>query len=495
MLFQANPNWTANTRRSITYAVSFARRFSEENDYDVVAAALKIIAALNLKYVEVKGHTFFAQNPIIDTPLSRDAFISETLEHLRLLSQTALTRRDEDQLRQIFTSFANLTDVYSTIDYGNRYNESKHDATLAAGYLAAAVESVAPHNLPDVMMEGVRRLGQAASVIMASSPTDATTTIQKIGQFACTGAFKENYRAVTLTGFEQLSALTMQLLVSTTHDITFAAKEIQSAIDIVTKLFLSTVPNERFLLTHSSYLAPYYSLAKTGTFGEWLTELANQLSKASRDDKNAERVIDHVEQWSDELYRSAKEILLLAIEKRNQFTFDIVHWIVQVTKALTAIAQSKATDDHTSSEIERNANWLLSTLSWIPDDRDTVKFTEIYGITNQLFEVATTAENFGNAEIAERAREVLLGWSMKVGMDQPYSLELGFRALTLSTFFGNEGANTIWLKTELPKALVKASLPQDVVDRAARQLRTTAASFRRRDFPTSRTRSRNAGSR
>jgi hypothetical protein len=486
LFFQANPHWTAYARRAVTYAVSFARRFSEQNDYDVSSAALRTVAALNAKYIEAKGRTFFASNAIIDHLLSRDAFISDTLEQLRLLSQTALTRRDEDQLRQTFAAFADLVGVYSTIDYANKYERSKHDATLSAGYLASAVENVAPHNLPDVLMEGVRQLGRSASVIMASSPDDATTSVQKIGQLACLGAIKENYRAVTVTGMEQLSGLTMRAIVSTKHDIGFAVKEIRSAIEQVTKLFLLMVPDQRFVSTHSSYLAPYYSLTKTGTFGEWLTRLANELNEVDKHDANAEKVIRHVKQWSEELYRSEKDVLLTAIEKRSHFTFDSVHWIAQVTKALAAIAQAAAADDHVAKEIEKNATWLLSVLSWVPDDREAVKFAEVYGITDQLFEVAIAAENLGSANVARTAREILLDWSIKVGKDQPFSLENGLRALALSTLFGDESANVTWLKAELPKALAKASLDQGVVDNAARQLRTTAASFRRRNFPTSR---------
>jgi hypothetical protein len=191
VFFQANPHWTDIARRAVTYAVGFARRFSEENDYTVAGAALQTVVALNTKYIEAKGRTFFARNPLINTPLTRDAFMADTLEHLRLLSQSALSRRDEDQMRQTFATFTSLVGVYSTIDYASKHERSKHDAMLAAGYLASAVESVAPHNLPDVLMEGVRQIGRAAAIIMTSSPTDATTSIQKIAQLSAVGAIKK----------------------------------------------------------------------------------------------------------------------------------------------------------------------------------------------------------------------------------------------------------------------------------------------------------------
>jgi hypothetical protein len=486
LFFQANPHWTNDARRAVTYAVGLARRFSEENDYGVSSAALQTVIALNAKYVEAKGRTFFATNPVFDMPLSRDSFISETLEHLRLLSQTALTRRDEDQIRQTFATFANLVGVYSTIDYANKYEGSKHDATMAAGYLATAIEGVAPHNLPDVLMEGVRQLGRAAAIVMTSSPTDATTSIQKIAQISCLGAVKENYRPVTLTGMEQLAGLTKRLILSTKHDIGYAVKELRSAIEQVTKLFLALVPDERFVSTHSSYLAPYYSLTKTGTFGEWLTQLSNELRAGDKDDKHIQSIIHHVQEWSDGLYRSEKDVLLTSIEKRTHFVFDSIHWIALVTKVLAQISQAPAADHHTAKEIEKNAIWLLSVLDWIPNERKAVDFAENYGVTDQLFDVAIDADGLGSAEVAKAARKLLLDWSIKVGSGQPYYFETALRALALSTFFGDEVVNVAWLNAEVPKVFAKASLDQNVVDDAARLLRTTAASFRRRDFPTSR---------
>jgi hypothetical protein len=484
--FQVNPHWTDIARRAVTYAIGFARRFSEENDYTVAGAALQTVIALNTKYIEAKGRTFFASNPLFNTPLTRDLFITDTLEHLRLLSQSALSRRDEDQIRQTFATFANLVDVYSKIDYASKHERSKHDATLAAGYLASAVENVVPHNLPDVLMEGVRQIGRAASVVMVSSPTDATMSIQKIAQLSAVGAMKENYRPVTLTGMEQLTALTQQLILSTKHDISYAAKELRSAIEQITKLFLTLVPDERFASPHSGYLAPYYSLTQTGTFGEWITQVSNELRAADKDDKNVQRIIRHVKEWSDGLYQPEKAVLLLAIEKRTHFAFDSIHWIEQVTKALAQISQAPAADSHTAKEIEKNAIWLLSVLSWIPDDREAVDFAENYGVTEELFEATIQAEGLGAAKLAAKARELLLEWSIKSGAGRPYQFEKALRGVTLSTLYGDEAANVAWLKVEIPSMLAKMPVDQSALDDVARQLRTKAASFRPNEYTTSR---------
>ena len=91
-----------------------------------------------------------------------DAFINDTLEHLRQLAQFATTRGDEEQIKQIFAAMASLVQVYARIDYANQYIATKHHAQLAASYLMGAVEAVLPHNMADVLMEGVRKMGQSA---------------------------------------------------------------------------------------------------------------------------------------------------------------------------------------------------------------------------------------------------------------------------------------------------------------------------------------------
>jgi hypothetical protein len=285
---------------------------------------------------------------------------------------------------------------------------------------------------------------------------------------------------------EQLTALTQQLILSTKHDISYAAKELRAGIEQVTKVFITLVPDERFASPHSGYLAPYYSLTQTGTFAEWLTQLSNELRAAHKDDKNVQRIIRHVKEWSDGLYQPAKAVLLLAIEKRTHFAFDSIHWIEQVAKALAQISQAPAADSHTAKEIEKNAIWLLSVLSWIPDDREAVDFAENYGVTEELFGAATQAETLGTPELAAAARRLLLDWSMKLGVGRPYQFEEALRGVTLSTFYGDEAANVAWLKAETPKALAKKPLDQNLLDDVARGMRTKAASFISNEFPTSR---------
>jgi len=107
--FNANPHWTAVARETIAHAGSFARRYSEQADYEVSGMALNSVIAINKQYVLTKGKTFFANNPFFDIPQANDVFITETLELLRRMVQSATARRDEEAIRQVLSAFSSLS--------------------------------------------------------------------------------------------------------------------------------------------------------------------------------------------------------------------------------------------------------------------------------------------------------------------------------------------------------------------------------------------------
>src|SRR5690606_28893766 len=45
--FQANAYWTDGAKQAVRYAISFARRFAEQGDHEVSAAAMNAIIAIN----------------------------------------------------------------------------------------------------------------------------------------------------------------------------------------------------------------------------------------------------------------------------------------------------------------------------------------------------------------------------------------------------------------------------------------------------------------
>jgi hypothetical protein len=271
------------------------------------------------------------------------------------------------------------------------------------------------------------------------------------------------------------------------HDIGFAVEQIREGVKLIVRVFLN-VPDVPRTSTRNMYLAPYYSLTKTDTLGKWLTEFANALHEAAANDENAIWVIRNIEVWADGLYHTEKELLLLAIEKKSHFAFDLVRWIAHVTKLLTVVAHAKATDDYTKEKLQKHASWLISVLSWIPDDRDTVRFVWTLGMTDVVFDVALDALSRGSHEVRGATQELLIQWAFKAGRYDTGRTILEESMLALITLvLWKEELNLIpWLKAELVKKLTKLEAPdQETRDNIALRLRAEATR-RRREFETSR---------
>lgn len=479
--FHLNQYWTRGAIRSVDHCISFANRYAEQGDYEVSGEALRAIAEINASYVEAKGKTFFAN--VFDNRLTTDGFINHTLEHFRQTLRVALKRSDERQIEQALGALANLVLVYSNIDYGAPYARKTH-AHLAAGYLSDAVQSTLSHDMPDVLMEGIRLMGQSALVFLVmGNPNEIVTLAEKIALVSCSGAANDKFRPVTLAGVEQLTRLTMRVLHVTKYDIRRAAKELQANISLIANIYLH-VPDAPLSNIHQTYLAPYYSSTSQTCFVHWLTDLANRLIQAEADNESARAIVRNIETWADRLYDPQKKLLILSIERRSQFTFDMIHWIIHVTKLLFAISRAPACNTHLKDKIQKHALWLISTLTWIPDDKDTVAFAENFSMTETLFEVALDLHHRGYLEFSQKTtREILLSWAFKAGK---YKTGTGIleRALygiaTLVLMNEPHDEHVEFLKRKLTEYLAGPHAPeQEILDRTAREIRKRASTLYR----------------
>jgi hypothetical protein len=478
--FQINNRWTDGAKRAIRHAMSFARRYAEQGDYEVSGAALNAVVGINAAYIESKGKTFYADNPFVDSPLSSDSFFNDTLEHLRQNAQSGIARRDEQQIEQTLQAMAALVQVYLGIDYSSPYATKSH-AQLATGYLAGSVQSLVPHGMADVLLEGQRLMGQSAQYLLAhGDPNDIATLSEKIALIACTGCAKEDYRPVTMEGMTQLANLTFDLLRSRSRDIYFAVGEIRRDVALVAKLFLK-VPDTPLSSSHSTFLGPYYSSTSMQSLRSRLRALANAISEAQPDNTDAKSVIRNIERWADGLYQTEKELLLEAVKAKSHFAFDMIHWITGVTEILLAVSNAPACDHHSQEELRKHAGWLIATLTWIPDDKETVTFVENFRMTETLFEAAMDARNRGCDDIAKEIGKSLLSWTFKGGSYQTGwdVLERGLCGLAAFALLGGDEQVSA-LRTALAAHLSRDSAPaQEIRDRAAREISERAASLYR----------------
>lgn len=469
--FQINNRWTDGAKQAIRHAMSFARRYAEQGDYEVSEAALNVVVGINAAYIEAKGKTFYGNNLFIQNPLASDDFINDTLEHLRQNAQAAITRQDEQQIVQTLQAIDSLVQVYLRIDYSSQL-ATKSYALLAAEYLSSAVQAVVSHDMADVLIEGQRLMGQSAQRILdLRNPNDFVTLSEKIALIACTGCARENYRPVTMEGMRQLSNLTFDLLRSRNHDIHFAVGEIRRHVTVVAKLFLN-VTDTPLSNTHSSFIGPYYSSTSIQSLRARLTALVNALSDAQPDNADAQSVIRNIEQWADGLYETEKDLLLTAIKAKSHFTFDMIHWITGVTEILLAVSNAPTCHGHNQQKIRKHARWLIATLTWIPDDEDTVKFIENFQLTETLFKAVMNARDRGYDEIAEEIGEILLSWTFKAGRYRTGwgILERGLCGLTVFALMdGNEQVSA--LKTAVVVHMSGEHTPvQEIRDRAATEI-------------------------
>ena len=315
-------------------------------------------------------------------------------------------------------------------------------------------------------------MGRSAQRFLAvGSPNDIATLTEKIALIACTGSANEKYHVVTMEGVTQLANLTHDLLRSRNHNIGVAVEKIRQSLSLVVKLFLN-VPEPPLTPTHSTVLGPYYSLTTEQSLLVRLTNLANALSEAKPDDTNAQAVVQNIQLWADGLHTIEKELLLAAIKSRSHFTLSMIGWITGVTDILLAISNAPVCAPNSRENLRKSAGWLISTLTWIPDDKDTVTFIENFDMTETLFELAMNARERECNEIAKNVGQILLSWTFKGGRYQTGwgVLERGLLGLSvLAQTAGHEQTND--LKTAVKDHLSGKSAPeQNIRDQVARKI-------------------------
>lgn len=479
LYFRDNPHWTFNAIKAIKYAITFSRVYAEKGDHEVSGMALSAVIQLNKEYIKAKGKTFFTDNPFLDDLSTTDGFIINTLEHLRQNVRIGVTRGDEQLIEDNFRAIALLLEVYIEIDYSTSYGSKKH-ADIAAEYLSSAVESVTPHDMEDVIMEGIRVMGQSATLLLEKDdPNDFVILLEKIVAMTCLGITKESYRPITLIGVEQIAKLTFALFRNSTSDISSAARELKMGIAIVAELFLA-VPNTHRENAHSAYLSPYYSGTSSQALQEWLRQLANKLIQADTDNETAQKIIRNIEDWADGLDQTEKKVLLLAIENRSPFTFDIINWIANVSKILLALSNAPACSEHTKTELRENARRLVYPLLSIPLDNETVTFVENYDMTEILFGIALEGHRKDCLEFSESVQGLLLRWAFEGGR-HPTGwgiLEESLYGLATLTLITGSKFDVENLKTDIAKRLKEPNAPdQPLRDRVASEIRQKATTL------------------
>lgn len=468
-LFKANASWCASAKQAIHYAVSYAKRFAEQGDYEVTDDAFNRMMQINASYCAAKRGTFIASNPFVEVPGVTDDFINTSLELLRQTMQAALAKGDERLAESTLRALGGLYGVYLIIEYSGR-DPGKHHALLASGYLSSAVESVVPHDMPDLMMEGVRLMGRASRVALDHTDSaEIVSVAKKIATLSYVGVLKTSYQPVTLIAFEQLAGITYDLLTKGNGDIHYPVRQLRSAVNEAAKGFLLT-PDTPLSSIHQDTLSPYFSGTSLTSLRVKLTALVNHVLDAQEDTALAGKIVSNIETWADQIYEPHKELLLLAVEKRSFFTFDAIHWAVGISELLNVLSNAPVCPEQLRERLKQHAVWLVSTLSWIPDNREAVHFVENHSFTDSIFEAALNGHQRECLAFYERCKELLIAWARKGGRHETGwgILETAVKGLTALAIREGTPEAVIVLKTQLRKMLAGTESP-------AMELRANAA--------------------
>lgn len=410
--FQRHRGWTNEAEQALRHAAAYVRHYADIGDAEISSYAVTVMVKINAAYVSVKGRTFFANQLIIDTGLTTDPVLNVTLEQLRQLVAHGLQGNNESLVEDAMAGMAALVPIYNQVDYGRHVQVRTH-ANLAAGYLNDAVKATLPKQMPDVAMHGVRLLNQAGQQFIAvGALTEAGSMAENISAVGGAGCLVESYRPVTQQSMQALSDLTVVLLSARAHNPRFTFEKIANSAELLTLLFLN-VPGNQLLSIHSSYLAPYHSLGAPTGLPHLVTDLGNLVIQAAEGDANAARVAHNLRVWSGNLWRNQRTMFQAAITARSQLMLDIAHSTEQFTRVLLRVADAAATPDVEKSDLIRNANWLISTLGWVPDEAEAVRFADNQQLPSVIIDYAVEVAFDEQERVQETATQLLAGWAFK----------------------------------------------------------------------------------
>lgn len=407
--FSAQAQWAAGLETAVRHCTAFIRQFSAVSDYGVTQLAFRSMVDLNAAYIQARGATFFASNPFLQTGLSTDALINETLEQVRQLHGAALVRRDETLIEQCYDAYVALSAAYYAIAYGREHAEKTH-CRLALGYFGHDVQRALPLKLPDVALHAVRRLGGAGlSLAQSEDSGGVRLVVEELAKIAPSGIALPEYQPVTSVVTDQLASLLLAVLVSRSHRLHHLDTKITEALFSTAHLYL-TVKSPETNDVMSQRPETFFNLTNMGSFSTGLTRVANQILSLDKQTDESIAIVHNIAHWSEHLFRHVKDVFVLALQKKSHLVFDISHWVEEVARILLALASADVPSRNSPASLERNAEALVWALSWYPKDETSVRTLEHVFLTEVLFDIGREAALRRQWRAFEATLRVFLGW-------------------------------------------------------------------------------------
>ena len=392
--------------------MTYARTYAKTGDSQIVGTALYTVTKINDAYINAKGRTFYSHNELVNDNRSSDRIVSHTLEAYRQSIRNAVRSNDETEITQLLAELSTLAVAYSKIPYPRPIDPLYH-ATLAVGYTTQEILEMLPHVTTDVMMQGARNIADLSGLFLKSpdllAQQSLSSALVKIAEY---GLRSPKDSAATITAIEQISRMSVLLIRAPEGDADRAHESVTKQVFGFAELVFMT-PDTGFTSSHANYLSPYFGgsiVLDVATFDVQLTTIVNAALAADENNSGAKRIIENLAGWSKELPQHVRNLLKAATDTHTRYSASIVWWIINISTALYAASTVKAGADHDREILKDRASWIISAISFIPHDGDSVSVMRAVRIPEQLLRTARQLINFNLNDEVVNLGKLIDGW-------------------------------------------------------------------------------------
>ncbi|SMF28566.1 hypothetical protein [Desulfovibrio gilichinskyi] len=414
--FDIHSFWTREAVTACNHAIAFANKYSARGDYEVSNMALECIAFINIEYVETKASTFFSSNLLFHNDNSQDTFIRHTLELLRKHIATGIFNKDERHIEQTLLTLKSVSHIYLSIKYPSNRDLKTH-ANLACGYLERSIMNVVPLGMDDVVMNGLRDIGDLSrEYSLQSQPNDLVKFAEIICKISLTRMRSPDSLPVVQIASEQLSKLTLNALYNIKEDTSYLFAQISYSSFLLTSAVLKNIPDYPLLNNHGSYLSALYSPMNTQGFMYLFLELTAELSRQESEFiDSSEYHFWNILEWLKSIQDNHIKTFNQAASSQLPICTELTMWTTSIIKGLINLTKSPHCPEELVLELNGNIVGLSRAFICTEGSKEIFSHLETNSITSNIFSCCQYAWQKANSELSEQLQEILFEWTKKAG--------------------------------------------------------------------------------
>jgi hypothetical protein len=442
-----------NFEKNIHYVDSIIKRNLDVLEYEVSAYALNTLILINSIYIQKKGKTFYGFNSFNPNDTNfNNVVINDTLERLRVNFSIFLRKNDEIAIEQILSCYVVLIKVYESIKYFNNHDTKIH-SNIALRHLIDDIEKLFILKNPDLLMSSTRKLEEVSIFYIEKGLVIDSIIINsfigKIGSFVISEQSLDLVVQIVMNSFTNI---TKKLLLSN-GDISFTLEELNKEIMNILKLIIKFP-----IINYKHYIGDYYSY-DNNSLNNYLINLGNLILEQETISEKEKIILDNILIFAKESYHIQKELFNFSIENKDSIVNELLSMIIGISSLFVFLT----TLDYKKEEFFKWAKWYLSIISFIPKEKEFVKYLSKYGINERLFKLGKDCIKDDFYEIIPTIIELMINWSFKVceyDDEDSYKMVLGL----LGTSYLSTKSKNKDLITLINKNLTKYNLSNETIN-------------------------------